>query len=492
MGLVLMAKNDTPEGFAAFYELIMGLQLPPHAREWADTIYAAHEQDKGVVIEAFRGSTKTTTITIAFAAFRIGHQPHKSYLLIQVGDDIATDNTGQIADIIANNPGWKKVFPHVEPDREQGWGADGYDVKNTNIDYAEWRALCGSAEGKGKDPTFIGLGYKSRAIIGKHPTGGLFVDDIHDENNTSSDRELRGVIQRMTGTIFPTMVPGAWKVFIGTPWVEGDALDYCKGTGEFVCTQTPVIRNGHPLWPEKFNQAEIDKQRKLAGEREYARMFLLDLSIADVDGLKFFTYPHDRIDIRWPSAGGCDYASVMQEKNVEQDGRSYFAHYWGFKDPYNRIVIFDGVVEQCTQLQAEAHLWKPQTLFDSWKHTEFEADGKGEEALAVFQRNPSLRLNPFKVQRIKKTLRHERQVAPWLENGKIMISDADTPALNRLREALRKWPNGNLDVIDALYALIRAFPECLTVEDISDGIPQPGQRKAKKVNPYKAWCQSSW
>jgi len=34
-----------------------------------------------------------------------------------MGDDIAADNTAQIADLIANNLGWKLVLPHVEPEQ---------------------------------------------------------------------------------------------------------------------------------------------------------------------------------------------------------------------------------------------------------------------------------------------------------------------------------------------------------------------------------------
>ena len=51
----------------------------------------------------------------------------------------------------------------------------------------------------------LGLGYKSRAIIGKHPTGVLLIDDIHDENNTRSGRELEMVRQVLAGTILPTV-----------------------------------------------------------------------------------------------------------------------------------------------------------------------------------------------------------------------------------------------------------------------------------------------
>lgn len=510
--LVLLSRLDTPNGFAAFYELIMGMQPPAHVMEWIRAIYKAHEEDKGIIIEAFRGSTKTTVINI-FNAFMLGHRPTKNIMLIQAGNESAWDNTAFITGLIENRDEWKLVFPHIEPDRVKGWGAGGYEIKRTDIEYAQFRKECDSPDGKGKDPHLIGVGYESKSIIGKHPNNVLVVDDIHDESNTSSPRELKTVLKTLKGTIFPTMIAGAVRIIVGTPWVEGDALDYCKSTGEFMYIKTPVMKKALEedpnsvyfskeelgdfsgwytlTWPEEFTKEVIISWFNLVGSREFARMYILDLDVADVEGLKYYSCEHSRIDTSWQSGGGCDYASVMEERRLEQKDRSYFAHLWGFKDPYNRIIVYDGTVEQCTQMSAEQHLWKPQNIFENWKHTEFEADGKGEEAYTVFARNPGLKINPFKVQRIPKTRRHELQVAPWLENGRVMISDVDTPAMNRLRTALRKWPNGNLDVIDALYALLRVFPECLIGPDISGELPS-AKKKKRTTNPYKELCAASW
>jgi hypothetical protein len=219
--------NDDPYGFADFYFVIHGKRMPRHAFcEWVIPMYWASgkisteevaryyskypdyqyiiddikeqfddvgQTPRGIVVEAFRGSTKTTTVTATFCAFRIGHEPHKSNLIIQVGDDSAAKNTQTIAGMIENNKGWKDVFPHVVPDRELGWGAGGYEVKvivdiytGEEVDYSVWRSM----NSKRIDPTLLGVGYKSRQLIGKHPSGLLVIDDIHDENNTSSWGEL--------------------------------------------------------------------------------------------------------------------------------------------------------------------------------------------------------------------------------------------------------------------------------------------------------------
>lgn len=116
---------DTPSCFELFYIMIHNRALPPHARKWVDALYDAREAGSGIIIEAFRGSTKTTTM-MTYVAFQIGLYPEKSNLIVQVGDDIAKNNTLTIADIISHNPAWQAFFPHVIPDSKMGWGAGGY------------------------------------------------------------------------------------------------------------------------------------------------------------------------------------------------------------------------------------------------------------------------------------------------------------------------------------------------------------------------------
>ena len=271
--LAQVARSDTPLGFRIFYVLVHNKPMPRHAEAWVEQINRA----LSVLIEAFRGSTKTTVVN-TYLAYRIGLEPHKANLLIQVGDQIAQDNAALIADIIENNSGFKLCFPNVIPDKERGWGAMGYEVKRTDIEYADWRRMNSDR----KDPTLIGLGYTSGAIIGKHPDGVLVMDDVDNEENTSSPRERARTDKILTGTIFETIVPGKTKtVVIGTPWTMNDTISYIKATGLFDCTRTPVYAApGVPTWPDKFPEEEIERHRKLAGAVEFARMFLLDLEAA--------------------------------------------------------------------------------------------------------------------------------------------------------------------------------------------------------------------
>lgn len=472
---------DDPQGFAHFYELLFGRPLPRHALEdWVRPLYAARAAGKGLLVEAFRGSTKTTTLSIAFSAFRLGQQPHKSVLLIQAGERAAASTSGQIADLIESHPGWQKAFPQVRPDRKAGWGARGYEVLNTDAEYEDWRAVC--AREKGKDPSLVGLGYRSRAIIGKHPTGLLLLDDIHDENNTRSARELESVIAILTGTILPTLTPDTWSVFVGTPWTRNDALAHLKSTGRYVSMSTPVyipspdpeVRT--PAWPERFPEEEIQKARQLAGEAQFARMFLLDLEAAEGMHLKkewLHEYPQEKIDPSWPVVMGVDYASTADQ--LKSGERDYFAVAIGRALPNGGgVVLVDGFRARFSQGEAEHKVRSLAAFFPTTQVIAVEAVGKGEEFYHLLMRDWGLPLVPMHPGAQSKGTRFEIGMAPLFQNGRAWVADVETPFLRAFRDEWLRWPSGQHDdTLDAVHWMLMA----------AQGHLSRGLRRKKKENP---------
>ena len=55
---------DDEEGYSHFFWCVFGKELPQHAKEWVKSVYDAKNLRKGRVIEAFRGSAKTTIVTL--------------------------------------------------------------------------------------------------------------------------------------------------------------------------------------------------------------------------------------------------------------------------------------------------------------------------------------------------------------------------------------------------------------------------------------------
>lgn len=519
--------EDGPKAFGRFYAEVFGRECPRHAmEEWIKPLYAARGLDKGLVIEAFRGSSKTTTVTIGWLAFQIGLKPHKSYMLVQVGDELAKDTVQEIADLIEYNPGWQRVFPDVAADRKAGWSTRGYEVKRVDMDYEDWRQLC--ANEKGKDPSLVGMGYKSRAIIGRHPTGALILDDIHDENNTRSGRELATVIKIVQGTILPTVTPDTWKVAVGTPWRRDDVLAYLKGTGEFESVKTPAIRVKEAgsrdkelglgegskgamgageqgdkrktkkkckeskvpqnfeesiwkaTWFEGLPLKDVEKQRRVLGEVEFARMYLLDLEAASGVHLRsgwLQRYPYEEIGKDWPVVMGVDYASVADQ--LKASTRDYFAVAIGRGIPGGGVVLVDGFRGKVSQGQAQQKLQSIARQYPTLQTIGVEAVGKGEEFFHLMLRTSWLPVTPMQPGRKSKGYRFEKVLAPMFEYGRVKVSSAETPFLQAFRDEWVRWPYGEHDdTLDAVYWMLQVAKHHMVVEEEGES------QKREKVNPF--------
>ena len=457
--------------------MIFDRPLPEHARkEWLPLIYAARRKDKGALIEAFRGASKSTTLSVAWTAFRIGHHPERANLVIQVSDAAARDTCWQVADLIANHPNWNVIFPYVVPDARAGWGLQGYNVQRTDMPYAEWRAK--AAASKGKDPTLLGLGYKSRAVIGKHPNGVLLIDDIHDENNTRSAAELETVRQIFTGTILPTITAETWQVVVGTPWVGEDILAYLKATGRYLHVQTPVERDGLPVWPERFPPEEIERRRQESGTVEFAHMYLLDLAAAAGAHLRrewLNRYPLSRIDPDWPVVLGVDFASTADQ--LKSRNRDYFAVAIGRALPGGTgIVLVDGYRGKVSQGEAVMRIQQIAERYPSLEMIGVEAHGKGEEFYHLLLRSSYLPLQPTYTGRASKGERFEKGMGPLFQTKRAWVSDVETPFLRAFEQEWVSWPHGRHDdTLDAVFWMLYVG---------SPHLMSPTRTAPKRKNPF--------
>ena len=472
----IAGQDDSPDGFEHFYRLIYRREMPSHARrEWMPLIYAARKQHKGALIEAFRGAAKSSTLSVAWVAFRIGHHPHTSNLVIQVSDAAAKDTCSQITDLICHHPSWPVIFPYVVADRRQSWGLAGYEVRRTDMPYARWRSL--AARAKGKDPTLLGIGYKSRSVIGKHPTGVLLIDDIHDENNTRSARELEMVRQVVSGTILPTVTRETWQVVVGTPWVGDDILAYLKATGRYLSVRTPVVRDGEPVWPERFPLHEIERRRQESGEVEFTRMYLLDLARAGGVHLRrewLNRYPLSKIDPGWPVVMGVDYASSADKLASER--RDYFAIAIGRALPGGAgMVLVDGYRGRVSQGEAELRLKQLAECYPTTQLIGVEAQGKGEEFYHLLLRSSGLPIQQVHTGRSSKGERFEMGMAPLFQFRRAWLSDVETPFLRAFEQEWVAWPQGQHDdTLDAVYWMLYV------------GAPHlmPRRARGQKENPF--------
>ncbi len=480
MALAAVARNeDTPHGFDAFFRLMHGTPLHPEGKRWTEEAYKAHEDKLGVLLECHRESGKTTVISKFFLAFRIGHEPQKKNMLVRINDQKASETTEAVANIIEHDENWKLVFPHVVPDKERGWGARGYNVKRTDIPREEWERILTRAP---IGPTFVGYGWGSGSIIGSRVNGVLIVDDIHDSENTASQRQLAAVKRFYTETLEYCVMDGAWEVWNFTPWLTNDLYAYLKSTNAYHHSRTPVMEaaeegeEGAELWPkeeaiaisgrwwkryhpQKWTWARLaDKYRK-TNTIDFARMMLLDLKATEGFNLKaewLHEYPAMEVKPSWPVILGIDYASTADK--LKDKDRDYFAMAIFRSLPGGGLVLMDGLRAHMSKGEAIEAVMSYWGIYPTLQMIGVETIGKGEEfyndlvlANNVYGRTPPL--FPIASHGSKsKGQRFEQILAPKFQFSRIWISDTPTPFLNEFRNEWLMWPNSEHDdCLDAAY-----------------------------------------
>lgn len=501
------ARQFTVDGYKAYYYCIFNRELPKHAEEWVVAFFEEWNSDKkprGLMVKGFRGSSKST-VTSSLGTFISSHFPSRSGMIVQKNDDDAKGMAAFIADIFEFNPGHKACFPNIVPDKERGWGVEsGYHLNNIAVDHGKWVQMC--MEDHGRDPSIIVASAKSGAV-GKHPSGWLLLDDIHDYKNVSSKAEMAHVVNTVKSDILPTLIRSGQQPMVlwaYTPWDEEDAYAQMERSGMFRKVSTPAFRvdpggpdvfdgkSGYYAWPEVMGEKELTNWRNTLGTREFERMLMCSLENARSGRIMFYQFDNNLISYDWPMVGGVDPTNV--EKPVGLDGqRSHFALAYVARIPQGGAVIVDGVLTQCSQLEAENYILQAQTKFPYYRYTAVENVGGGAGFIQSIRRNSKLRivasdLSPMDLDTKKvrdKKSRIEKEIGPWLENGTIRISDAQTPFLDALRRGLNQFydlPKTDyaFDAWDAVYHAVKMMPEVLTIAPIGDRLP--GTRKVKKNN----------
>ena len=491
------ARSDTPEGYKAFYELIHGFTPPRHVANEIELVHKSHKEGVGTVVFAARGFWKSVSLSVTFTAWRVGLEPGKTNVVVSANDDSAEKVTKAIAAIIEYHPEWKRVFPNVVPDTGR-WSVEGFSVIDTGMSRDDWAKKQSGVI----DPTIIGGGYKSSRLIGKHPSGCLVIDDIHDRDNASSEKERKAVVEILVKTILKTVIKkndkmDTWLIAVGTPWANDDAYYTMKNTGQYNFISIPAMvaakesdegavycdgknRDGVIFedivgwwklnFPEYFGINSVIKERA-DGKASFWQMIMLDLATSSTGRLKYYEFPESHVNLDWVMIGGADPTNVFSE-NVENKG-SFFALAYVAKNPLGGAIIVDGVLERCSQLQAENYILAAQSRFSGWQFTAVGNIAGGAGFIQTLQRNAMIRVVASGLKGISdakirsKKDRWINDAARWFEDGTVKISSADTPFLNALRRLFDKFydldpkHDYSFDAGDAVYHALKNMPDVL-------------------------------
>ncbi|HEY6020779.1 MAG TPA: hypothetical protein VIY48_13055 [Candidatus Paceibacterota bacterium] len=498
----IAAANDGMDSYLAYYELIHGGAMVEHNLPAIKAEYEAWDSGQAFLWFGFRGCRKTST-QFTLASFLHGHHPDETGVITGANDGNSKLIAKSIAQIIELHPEFKATFPHVEINKSRGWGAEGYWLRDTRMTPEEWAAKMANVN----DPSFIGGGYRSSEINGKHPSLYLFVDDLHDIDSSASVTEREAIKTVFFAQILKTAIRKNDKLktrvsLTGVPFASDDTYHVMKNSGDVVFFNLPVMTRAapkapgavfidgiHPVtgaifddikgwwyltWADSWGIKSIISERA-KGKSSFWQMMMLDINTAKTAGFTYYLFPRASVRYDWITAGGADPTNVVKDKEVGGNKRSNFALCYLSKLPNNTLLVVDGFLKQVGIVEAKDAILQAQTMFPRWRTTGVENVGGGAVFIQYLRTDSAVRVQDSGLTlngkgKVKsKPDRINLELSPWVESGVIQISDASTPFLDALRRLFDKFfdlapDDPAWDAGDSLYHAVKLFPEVLRVE----------------------------
>ena len=467
--------------------------LPTHTIEWIYhywDVLSPDSPEDNLAIEAFRGSLKTTVMTIFRSAYRLGCNPTQEVVFGQGNHRAAVENAQQVASLIKDIPMWRVLFPNVVPDEDLGWGQAGYQIKRTDIPYGEFR------KHRTKVPSFVGAGYSSALILGKHPRLDGILDDVNNYTNTRSPRKLHEVVTKCDKEIRPAF-DKCMQLDIFTPWVNEDVGDRAKKRNNTRHIRTPIYKldddgklTDIPQWPEEWPEDKIQDLRDNTPPAEFAQMYLCDLTATQGQSLRAAwlepKYLPEHLDPEWPVYLGLDYASVASDQEIK--GRDHFALAAVAIHPNGFGILIDGFFGFLSDADAQDVALNWGNSYFHMKAMAIERLGSAQSYYNWMLKNAPFRVKPFGTGNRRKGDRFEKQLAPLFKNGKMRIlDDPDNPFLKQFEAEWLAWDGLQTyydDCLDAVYYAVgvaRNFLRAGAEEDDESWGAQDRKKRKKRA-----------
>lgn len=491
--------RNTPvsvEGFCAYYECKFKRPVPPIVEYvWTPEYVEAYTNHAGVLVEGHRGSGKSTFL-VTWVEYLTGKRPVGSSQFIRINGQQAAEADELIASTIEHNPAWHLCFPTVIPDFEKGWASTGRFVKDLevtgedNSSYGKWTAMCASDHLA--EPSFLCSGITSRDFIGKHPSNGQYYDDLHDEGNTRSAREMQEIVDIIEKNIVPTWTRPDSRPVLGvacTLWSPRDGYHALLRTGLFKHVKTPIyvpaddpmIQVGderiRPHWIDKYQIGEVEGQKiiplwesaygietiralKKQNPVYFGLMYLCDLQSVQGKVLKeewLHEFPVEKLNPRYPVYFGIDFAST--EDKLKDRERDYFALAVLMALPWGGSVIIDGFREHLGFFEAVERVALFAQHYPTLVTVGVEKWGSGEKfanSLLYSTRLPIVQF-PFEGAVVRsKGQRYQFELAPMFTDGRLWITDIKKPFHENFKQEWITWDGGKTitghdDCLDAVY-----------------------------------------
>lgn len=322
-------------------------------KEWNSLIPPADEKQHLILIEAPREHAKTTQLPIARSIWELGRDPNLRIKIVTGEDELGVDILNEIAQNLEHNEKIHEVFPHLKPDKTQGWTKHKIYVERPVIQ---------------KDASVHVASILSSGVGGRGDL--IFFDDIVNQRNAVFQPALRPVVKETFRNVWMNLlVPNGRAVYTFTPWHADDNSQDLKKERAWKLWSKPAIIDGEPLWQEKWSLFTLEQRRIAIGERAFARQFMLiPLSAEETTFSKEVVDTCIRYDLtlgslypkEWSRYVGIDLASSLGKK------ASYTVIFTATVDPETgkrfpidivRLKIKFPELIKLIEIQATKHQW---------------------------------------------------------------------------------------------------------------------------------------
>lgn len=364
---------------------------------------------KKLIIEAWPGSAKTTTMVYAMA-YMIGKMPWLTNIISSVSEEQATQRLSELKEIIESER-YQNVFPHIHVDLKRPNNATQFNVWSSRwkdgkeIDYATYRSLISRFE-QPRDHTVFACGITSKSVTGKRVSGWIWVDDPHNETNSATPEQRTKVTQAIKKELITRWVAASIFtkiVIIMTPWAEDDCAGQLsqemnfRQILEWMILKTPILdEDDNCAWPENFTPDQIAdfRYQRDTGDVVFNLMYMLNA--AAMAGRKItldmlrrpFVMPTDFKDITIctdfaESKGLQSDWSVFHR--VARDNNKNWGSYILWSNRFQEDQI-DVRVDKLIEFYDETVAIYGDTVTTSRIKITFEPDSAGEMSLLVTKR----------------------------------------------------------------------------------------------------------
>jgi predicted phage terminase large subunit-like protein len=219
-----------------FYNLIyneMGISLPDHLRPVVAAMGDKNIRYLMVIISP--GSGKSYLTGIAYPLWELGMDPNLTIMGISSGADLMVSWLQSSMNIIENNKIYHELFPHIVPDKNQGWSTTrGAFIKRT---------VTGEPS-----PSYLATGIGSKSITGQHAKL-ILMDDIHDSENSANSDQIAKVEEFFYKTIIGRQHPmGSRMIMIGRRWASDDLYGRLRSSGDWLVMTLANFRETAELY----------------------------------------------------------------------------------------------------------------------------------------------------------------------------------------------------------------------------------------------------